>query len=150
MMPNVYGWPTTPPAWVATRGMRPWPESWRRYRCFAVPVWIWSGRRPAATIPSASCWPPKKSADEGASMKSIRLTRVLIFPLLLCALTLACGPRESGPATRKLISKDGHFEITVPGAWKEEKSLNDSADLQASHRPSEMYVVVLSEPNVDL
>jgi hypothetical protein len=69
---------------------------------------------------------------------------------LLCALTLACGPRESGPATRKLISKDGHFEITVPGAWKEEKSLNDSADLQASHRPSEMYVVVLSEPKVDL
>lgn len=83
-------------------------------------------------------------------MRSIRLTRVLIFPLLLCAFTLACSPRESGPATRKLVSADGRFEITVPGGWKEEKNLNDSADLQASHRPSEMYVVVLSEPKTDL
>ncbi|HKX13334.1 MAG TPA: hypothetical protein VJP40_09290, partial [bacterium] len=67
-------------------------------------------------------------------MRSIRLMRVLIFPLLLCTLALACGPRKSGPATRKLISADGRFEITVPGGWKEEKKLNDSADLQASHR----------------
>lgn len=83
-------------------------------------------------------------------MRAIRSKRILGLSLLLCLLTLACGPRESGPATRKLVSKDNRFEITVPGGWKEEKTLNDSADLQASHRGSEMYVVVLSEPKVDL
>ncbi|HKY63611.1 MAG TPA: hypothetical protein VJR29_09345 [bacterium] len=83
-------------------------------------------------------------------MKPIRLKLILGLPLLLCLLTLGCGPREKGPATRKIVSADGHFEITVPGGWKEEKSLNDSADLQASHRPSEMYIVVLSEPKADL
>jgi len=84
-------------------------------------------------------------------MKAKRFSSLLIATsLMFCALAPACGPREKGPATRKLISANGRFEITVPGAWKEEKTLNDSADLQASHRPSEMYVVVLSEPKADL
>lgn len=83
-------------------------------------------------------------------MKPIPQKKILGLSLLLCLLALACGQKQSGPATRKLVSADGRFEITVPGGWKEEKSLNDSADLQASHRPSEMYIVVLSEPKTDL
>jgi hypothetical protein len=83
-------------------------------------------------------------------MKVKSLTRAFGFSFLLFFVMLGCQPKEQGPATRKLISADGRFEITVPGAWKEEKSLNDSADLQASYRPSEMYFVVLSEPKTDL
>ncbi len=83
-------------------------------------------------------------------MRKNRFSRILGFSFLLCVLALACTPREKGPAVKKLVSADGHFEITVPSGWKEEKKLNDSADLQASHRPSEMYFVVLSEPKVDL
>lgn len=85
-------------------------------------------------------------------MRAIRSKSRWAFSFLICllALALACSPRQPGPATRKLLSADGRFEITVPGGWKEEKTLNDTADLQASHRPSEMYVVVLSEPKADL
>ncbi|MCC6271864.1 MAG: hypothetical protein IT572_00230 [Deltaproteobacteria bacterium] len=68
---------------------------------------------------------------------------------ILCLVFSACSP-QPGPKTKDIVSANGKLRITVPAAWQEKKGLNDSADLQAAYTPSEMYVVVLSEPKEDL
>lgn len=72
----------------------------------------------------------------------------LVFPLLLLG-GFACSS-QPGPKTKDILSANGKLRITVPSAWQEKKGLNDSADLQAAYTPSEMYVIVLSEPKEDL
>lgn len=51
--------------------------------------------------------------------------------------------------TKTLSSPDGQFEITVPRDWSEDRSLNENAEIAASYRPNEMYVIVLNEPKED-
>lgn len=58
----------------------------------------------------------------------------------------ACRKNE----TRVIKSIDGRFQMTVPGGWKEDRTLHEDAELQASHRGSNMYVIVLAEPKEDL
>lgn len=71
------------------------------------------------------------------------------FAFLLLALFLvACS--QPGPKTKDIVSANGRFRLTVPGGWEVEKDLNDAADLQASYRGSDMYIVVLSESKEDL
>ncbi len=72
------------------------------------------------------------------------LTLLFFLPVIV-----SCSSHP-GPKTKDIVSANGKFRITVPGGWTEEKTLNDSADLQASYKLSEMYVVVLSEPKQDL
>ena len=71
------------------------------------------------------------------------------FAFLFLTLSLAACS-QSGPKTKDIVSANGKFRITVPAGWDVEKDLNDAADLQASHRDSEMYIVVLSETKEDL
>lgn len=78
-------------------------------------------------------------------MKQARRVFTLFF-ILLSAVACSSPP---GPKTKDISSADGKLRITVPSAWEERKGLNDSADLQAAYLPSEMYVVVLSEPKED-
>lgn len=80
------------------------------------------------------------------------MKRNFSFSLLAISLLLtgfACS-KPPGPKTKDILSANGKLQITVPSAWVEKKGLNDSADLQAAYTPSEMYVIVLSEPKEDL
>ena len=53
--------------------------------------------------------------------------------------------KESGGNIKTIRSTEGCCEIRVPGSWKEDKELNDQANIQASNRMKELYVIVLSE-----
>jgi len=79
-------------------------------------------------------------------MRSLNRRGLALLFLTLCL----CACSHRGPKTKDIISADGKFRITVPAGWDVEKDLNDAADLQASHRDSEMYIVVLSETKEDL
>ncbi|MFO1464618.1 MAG: hypothetical protein U1F66_12660 [bacterium] len=78
----------------------------------------------------------------------MRRKKLFLFLLLIGPSLLACSSQH--PKTKDLFSPDGKFRLTVPGGWTEEKDLHDSADIQAAHKPSQMYVIVLSETKEDL
>jgi hypothetical protein len=48
-----------------------------------------------------------------------------------------------------LTSPDGKFELTIPAGWREDSALHEKADIKASNRLQEMYVIVLSENKED-
>lgn len=58
---------------------------------------------------------------------------------------------STGESAKKqtIASADGKFEITVPGNWKEDKSLNEEANLQVSNRAQEKYLIVIEESKQD-
>jgi bifunctional DNA-binding transcriptional regulator/antitoxin component of YhaV-PrlF toxin-antitoxin module len=80
-----------------------------------------------------------------------------LFPLgLLLFTTLACNfvsrlSREIEKAGQPtvLTSPDGRFQLTIPGGWRKDTELNEKAEISASNRAREMYVVVLSESKRD-
>jgi hypothetical protein len=76
----------------------------------------------------------------------LKLT-VLVFGIL-SILNVGCHLQNS--ASKILVSPDKKFQIEVPPAWKLEDDLNDSAEIQAAYRPSEMYVVVIRSDKRDL
>ncbi len=49
-----------------------------------------------------------------------------------------------------VVSPDGDMQITVPEGWKEDRQLNDQAQLQAANLDKELYLIVLSEAKADL
>ncbi len=57
-----------------------------------------------------------------------------------------CGVGE--PKTVK--TKDGKFQVTIPGNWSSRKDLNDEAQLQVALLRQEMYLIVLSETRSSL
>lgn len=79
------------------------------------------------------------------------MTRPFALALLLAAGGFGCQQvvEVLAPPPKTLKSANGQVEIKVPGRWLKDK-LNDQADLQAADRPSELYVVVLSEPKAGL
>jgi len=48
-----------------------------------------------------------------------------------------------------LTSSDSKTELTIPGGWRAEKQLNETAVLQAAHRFQEMYIIVIRESKQD-
>ncbi|MDQ4149826.1 MAG: hypothetical protein M3164_07560, partial [Actinomycetota bacterium] len=93
-----------------------------------------------------------------ASPKSSRLSssaKPIAFLLALLALTLlaltGCGGEADRGATtpnaltKTIRSEDGTLEMRVPEPWREDRSLNAQADLQASQRAQEAYVVVIGD-----
>ncbi|HEY9645942.1 MAG TPA: hypothetical protein V6C88_06215 [Chroococcidiopsis sp.] len=58
-------------------------------------------------------------------------------------------PTESIAGTA-VVSPDGDMQITVPEGWKEDRQLNDQAQLQAANLDKELYLIVLSEAKADL
>jgi hypothetical protein len=48
-----------------------------------------------------------------------------------------------------LTSPDGRSQITLPPGWQEDRALHEKADLTASNRREEMYIIVLSEDKSD-
>jgi hypothetical protein len=75
--------------------------------------------------------------------------------LVIGSLLAACGggsksptasPGTNGVALSKAIkSKDGKLEMRIPSSWKQDPGLNESADLQASNRAEEGYVLVITD-----
>jgi hypothetical protein len=61
------------------------------------------------------------------------------------------GNSNAGAASNIITSPDGLTRMNLPAGWKQEKEqeLNDQADLQASDRANEMYVIVMSESKED-
>lgn len=91
----------------------------------------------------------------------LRKISLVLVPVML--LSSACGPsgKKGEPpqgnsnaeaASNIITSPDGLTRMNLPAGWKHEKEheLHDQADLQASNRASEMYVIVMSENKEDL
>ena len=85
-------------------------------------------------------------------------TRIVLIIALAVAAT-ACLPsstmeklsqksKEQNTA-RTLTSSDGQSQITIPAGWKEDAELHEEAELRASDRASEMYVIVITDSKQD-
>lgn len=59
------------------------------------------------------------------------------------------SPEPQAAAQNVLVGSDGVSQITLPDGWVEDRELHDSAEIQASKRADEMYVIVLSENKAD-
>ncbi len=53
------------------------------------------------------------------------------------------------PANNVLVSSDGQSQVTLPEGWLSDRELHESAEIQASQRGQEMYLIVLSENKED-
>lgn len=95
-------------------------------------------------------------------MKPAQLRNVvlLLVPVMLLASACISGRKEGDGAREKadapavattITSPDGLTSIVLPPGWKQEKEqeLHDQAELQASDRANEMYVIVMSENKED-
>lgn len=59
-------------------------------------------------------------------------------------------PQKSAESsTTVLTTKDGQGKVNLPKGWSKDQELNDEADLQASNRSEEMYMIVLTESKKD-
>lgn len=56
---------------------------------------------------------------------------------------------EKTGQAKVLTATDGKSQISLPGGWSEDKTLNDDAVIQASSRLSELYVVVIPNDKAD-
>ena len=65
---------------------------------------------------------------------------------LIAAVGFAC---KSAGVPHAIKSKDGKYEITVPGNMSEAPSLNKDAQVTAASRSSELYVFVLTNKKSD-
>ncbi|MDG2617228.1 hypothetical protein P7L53_13360 [Thermoleptolyngbya sichuanensis XZ-Cy5] len=53
------------------------------------------------------------------------------------------------PTQARLISEDGQIAITLPSGWIKDNELNDRAQLEASNRAEQMYLIVLTQPKAE-
>ncbi|MBD2071559.1 hypothetical protein H6F93_29260 [Leptolyngbya sp. FACHB-671] len=60
--------------------------------------------------------------------------------------TEAASPEDAGNV---LVGLDGQSQLTLLNGWVEDRELHESAEIQASKRGSEEYVIVLSENKAD-
>lgn len=56
---------------------------------------------------------------------------------------------EASPAGTVLSSSEGNSQITLPEGWVEDRELHEEAQIQASDRSRELYILVLSEDKSD-
>jgi hypothetical protein len=54
-----------------------------------------------------------------------------------------------GDPLKPITSRDGLRQISIPSSWKEDPALHQEAELQASDRANEMYIIVLAESKED-
>ncbi|HSA59597.1 MAG TPA: hypothetical protein VLJ37_07930 [bacterium] len=75
------------------------------------------------------------------------LKRIPVYLLVLAQ--TGCFPFGSSPSPFPLKSADGRIQITLPAGWKQDRALHATAELAASNRAGEMYVIVLSDNKSD-
>jgi hypothetical protein len=73
----------------------------------------------------------------------------LIALALLVCVVAGCKQLQSLASPTVLKSPDGKFQLTVPGGWSENASLNDKANIKAANAIEELYVIVITEPKSD-
>lgn len=73
---------------------------------------------------------------------------LIALGLLVCVVA-GCKQLQSLASPTTLKSPDGKFQLTVPGGWRENPSLNDKATIKAANAIEEQYVIVISEPKSD-
>ena len=75
---------------------------------------------------------------------------LILFVVLGCSLANRIKKEvEKTQAPQIVTSTDGKFQLTVPGSWQTETTLNEEAALQASSRIGELYVIVIRESKED-
>jgi DnaJ-class molecular chaperone len=72
----------------------------------------------------------------------------VVFILFLQGAGCALADQKTDPGT-VLVDPEKTIQISIPSGWKEDRDLHDSAELQASNRKKELYVIVLSESKED-
>lgn len=100
----------------------------------------------------SAAWRPSDTTRE----RSNRAVVVLAALLVIVALALAtCGggseptPKNTNALTKTVTSEGGNLQMKIPDSWREDKSLNASADLQASNRVQEAYALVIADSKQD-
>jgi hypothetical protein len=73
----------------------------------------------------------------------------LIAIALLVCVVAGCKQLQNLAGPTVLKSPDGKFQLTVPGGWRENASLNDKANIKAANAFEELYVIVITEPKSD-
>lgn len=73
---------------------------------------------------------------------------LITLALLVCVVT-GCAQLQKLAKPTVLKSPDGKFQLTVPGGWSENASLNDQADIKAANKIEEVYVIVITEAKSD-
>ena len=73
---------------------------------------------------------------------------LLVFFVCVCLFT-GCALAEKAETGKVLMDPDNTIQITIPSSWKEDRELHDTAELQASNRAKELYIIVLSESKQD-
>lgn len=65
-------------------------------------------------------------------------------------LTLPPPPANlPSPTDARLVSEDGQTAITLPTGWVRDDELNKRAQLEASNRTEQMYLIVLTQPKAE-
>jgi hypothetical protein len=72
----------------------------------------------------------------------------LVFGLLLQGAGCALADQKTDSGT-PLMDSEKTIQVSIPSGWKEDRDLHDSAELQASNRKKELYVIILSESKED-
>ena len=72
----------------------------------------------------------------------------VVLGLLFQGAGCALADQKTGPGT-VLMDPDKTIQVSIPSGWKEDRDLHDTAELQASNRNKELYVIVLSESKED-
>lgn len=75
---------------------------------------------------------------------AVRLLGLILTASLILA---ACGGPPDLPQT---LTAENGLQVSVPDSWSEDDQLNPVADLQASNRDAETFVVVISDLKQDL
>lgn len=75
---------------------------------------------------------------------------LLVFVSLACSLVQRVRQEaDKSRAPTVLTSADGKFQLTIPGDWRQDNALLDEAEIKASQRSGELYVIVLTESKED-
>jgi hypothetical protein len=77
---------------------------------------------------------------------------VLLLTVLGCSSFLNKLKKGAGSDSGKpqvMLSKDGSYQLTVPGDWSKQADLNSEATLQAANPREELYVIVIQENKGD-
>lgn len=72
----------------------------------------------------------------------------LVLSLFLEGAGCALADQKTDSGT-PLMDPEKTIQVSIPSGWKEDRDLHDSAELQASNRIKELYVIVLSESKED-
>ncbi|HEV7680624.1 MAG TPA: hypothetical protein VGO68_00760 [Pyrinomonadaceae bacterium] len=78
-----------------------------------------------------------------------KLTSQLISIVLLLCVVVGCRQLSKLGNPTVLKSRDGKFQVTVPGGCRKNASLNKQAEIGAANLIDEVYVIVLTDAKTD-